>query len=214
MKKICVLLFFIFLFILTCAQDSPGRVSPDLFSGFKPGITLFKSGDTVCLKMNYNTFLEKMLFENEKQYFEIDNLESIDTVYILDRKFIPVKRVFYEVISLTPSNLYIQHRCKLDPLPKPAGFGTVSETTAISRTSNILSASSVFVLDRPETMKTSDNTLLWLRNGKKYYKANNEKQIIKYFPQKTDLIRQFVKDNKTDFEKTDDVKKLIIFCNR
>jgi hypothetical protein len=150
MKKIGALFWLFFLFNLVNAQDPSGKVSPDLFNGFKSGTTLFKSGDTVCLKMNYNTFREKMVFENQKQYFEIDNLEIIDTVYIEDKKFIPVKKVFYEVIPLNTSYLYIQNRCKMDPLPKPAGFGTVSETSAISRTSNILSASSVYTLDRPD----------------------------------------------------------------
>jgi len=43
-----------------------------------------------------------MVFEQSGQQMAPDKIENIDTVYILDRKFIPAGQVFYEMATNTP----------------------------------------------------------------------------------------------------------------
>ena len=53
----------------------------------------------------------------------LDQLETIDTVYIQNRKFIPEGKVFYEVATNTPVALFIQHKSDIIPPGNNTGFG-------------------------------------------------------------------------------------------
>ena len=47
-----------------------------------------------------------------------------------------------------------------------------------------------------------------------YKRIYNTNTVIKYFPDKKDAVKEFVKTNKTNFKKENDVRSLIAFCNK
>ncbi len=73
-----------------------------LFPDFAEGKVKQKSGEINKAQLNYNLLTEEMVFEQSGQQMALDKIENIDTVYILDRKFIPAGQVFYEMATNTP----------------------------------------------------------------------------------------------------------------
>ena len=92
-----VLIFFLLLFpaLLLCAQ---GNEMADyyLFPVFTKGIVITKGGRQEA-NLNYNMIIEQMIFEQKGKYLALDHLETVDTVIINNRKFIPSGNVFYEL---------------------------------------------------------------------------------------------------------------------
>jgi len=65
----------------------------------------------------------------------------------------------------------------------------------------------------PDDYRVSPETEYVIKKDK-FYKISNANQVVKYFPEKKEAIREFVKKNKTNFKKTEDMKRLIEFCNK
>jgi subtilase family serine protease len=72
-----------------------------------------------------------MVFETKGKYLALVNVGVIDTVYIQNRKFIPVGKVFYEVPVNMEIPLLIKHTCRVIPPGKPTAYGGTSENNFI-----------------------------------------------------------------------------------
>src|SRR4051794_11163108 len=70
-----------------------------LLEQFIPGRVLLKSGASEQAALNYNFRDQSMAFEQNGQYLTVTNPKEVDTVYISEKKFIPIDGKFYEVIS-------------------------------------------------------------------------------------------------------------------
>jgi hypothetical protein len=197
------------------SQNRPETHTLFLFPDFISGNVFMKSGDTLQLMLNYNILTEKMLYIDKDKVWEIANPEKIESVIIAGRIFKPEKNVFLEMIPGNKYPLYIQHRLKVLPEPKQAGFGSTSETGSIMKYSSIVSSSgSHYNLNLNEPFRSELNLLFWLERGNKFYKANNIKQVCRFFPEKTSAIKEFVKTNRINFDNSADMVKLIDFCNQ
>ena len=102
----------------------------------------------------------------------------------------------------------------MTPPGNPSGFGGTSQTTSISTSSRLFLSGGIYELKLPDDYIIEPYDEFLIKKDNIYFKANNIKQVIKCFPDKSDAIKDFVKLNKTDFKKTDDVKELIFFCNK
>lgn len=173
-----------------------------------------KNGEINEVMLNYNRFYEKMLYTENNRLWEISDPEVVDSVIINERIFMPNKKVFYEMIPGKRFPLYIQHRIKVLPEEKQAGYGSTSETTAIASYSNVISSSgSNYGLGTNEALRTEATTLFWIKKENKYYKANNIKQLRKYFPERADEIEAFAEARNINFDDPGDMITLINFCN-
>lgn len=162
--------------------------------------------------LNYNTLTEEMIFYHTGKYLALDELETIDTVFIKQKRFIPVGKVFYEVATNTPISLFIQHKSKLVPPGKNTGFGT-SQTSSITNITSVLGPGGAYQLSLPEDYKALPVNTYWVRKRRVYTRIDNLKDIQAMFPEKASLIREFVKENKLRFDKPEDVMRVVSFCN-
>lgn len=199
---------------MTFAQNEKNILSHYLFPEFIQGQVRLKSGTITESRLNYNALTEEMIFENNGKHLAIAKPESIDTIYIQGKKFIPEGKVFYEIFTNLPVPLAIHHQCSVTPPGNPSGFGGTSQTTSISTSSRLFLSGGIYELKLPDDYIIEPYDEFLIKKDNIYFKANNIKQVIKCFPDKSDAIKDFVKLNKTDFKKTDDVKELIIFCNK
>lgn len=183
-----------------------------IFPDFTEGTVKQKSGEINKALLNYNSLTQEMVFEQSGQKMALDKLENIDTVYINNKTFVPVGEVFYEMATKTPVALFIQHISKIIPPGNETGFGA-SQTSAITNMNDLKSSGGAYKLKLPDEYKLKSETLYWLKKNDKYVNVKNIKDIESMFPQRADSIRDFVKANKISFKNSEDVIKLIQFCN-
>lgn len=141
-----------------------------------------------------------------------DKLERIDTVYLQNKKFIAAGKVFYEVTTHTPVALFIQHKTEIIPPGSNMGFGT-TETSATTNSINLIRSGGAYQLKLPDNYKLTSKSEYLLKKNGSYINVKNLQQIEAVFPQKAAMIKDFVKANKLSFNKLEDVKKLILYCN-
>jgi hypothetical protein len=213
----------VFLFIASTnlfAQETKSN-SPYVFPEFVKATVLQKGGAVVEAQMNYNMVTQKMLFTKDGANLVLDNYENIDTLYLNNRKFVPARQVFFEKITNTAIPLYVQYKGKA-MLAGATSVANKSNNTAIG---GIVGVGVKGEKNDPNQIKSynlhlADGYLFvpeneyWLQKGGSFYPTNTLKKIVKLFPGKEGQINDFIKQNNISMSKTDDMIKLIEFCNK
>lgn len=183
-----------------------------LFNLFIEGIVLMKSGDMEKAPLNYNTDNQSIVFISNDQYMTLTELEAIDTIYIDDKKFVPVKQAIYEVV--TPSEeipLFVSYTNKIRPIVATVDHNGGSKQAG-SQVSNTVSDAYVNRTFRGNYSVEFIRHFL-LKKKYSFYKISNEKQVIRVFPECETAIRKFIAENRTNFSNLPDIVNLVVFCN-
>ena len=212
-KSAFTILLFVISFCEGMAQQDVKLISHYLFPEFTTGKIRMTTGAVKESKLNYNSLTEEMIFQNNGTNLAIANPELVDTVYILERKFVQVKKIFYELLENLPVPLFVHHLCTVTPPGKNSGYGGTSQTSAITSTSTVFSARGMYELKLPDDYAIDPYSEYLLKKDDSFIRISNTNQVIKCFPDKEDAIKDFVKKNKISFKKEEDIRTLIRFCN-
>lgn len=207
---------FIFLFFSLCLHAQGLRDSAQLrallFNRFIDGAVLMKSGAVEKAKLNYNTDNQSIVFIKDNQYMILTGLESVDTIYIDDKKFVPIKEAVYEVVTpLEEIPLFVSYTNKIRPVVATVDHNGASRQ-ASSQVSNTVSDTYVGRTFRGNYSVEFIRHFL-LKKRFSFYKVNNEKQLLKVFPEHETAIRKYIYDNQTNFSSLPDLINLVAFCN-
>ena len=197
------------------AQTMPAN-SPYLFPTFVKASVLQKGGGTTDADMNYNTLTQEMMFMQNGEKMVMDLPETVDTIFIQGKKFIPAGKVYYDKLTDTKVALYEQHFNKLQLHGKNADLddqvnNTITSSQGIRNTKTTTGNYSA-VLAEGYTLNPQNT--FWLQKGKSFYSADGVKKIVKVFPDKEQAINDFIKTNKVDITQADDLAKLVVFLNK
>jgi hypothetical protein len=174
---------------------------------------LLKSGEISHAPLNYYAYDQTILFEKDGKILTLTGLPSIDTIYISERKFVPVNNTVYEVVTNTGKvNLYLSYASKINPMVATADYNGTSKQS----TNQVNNTVTNVYISRPYKGDYSIEIIkhYWLKKGDLFYKANSAKQFIKPFSsQMRSAIEQYIEPNHVDFNKQNDLIKLVSFCN-
>ena len=193
-------------------KDSAVNLPNFLFPRFTKGTLKFKSGSTKTATLNYTVVDQEMVFMQPDAYMVLDNPELIDTVYIDNRKFIPFKKVFYELVLDGPVSLFIQHKTNLEIPGTATGYGATSKTLPPSEFRQVYGPRGSVDLRLPDEYKLTDDSYYWIGRNMTMEKFSNKRQFLKLFKNKEKEINQFADSNNIDFTKTGDVIRLVNYC--
>ena len=216
MKKISG--FFCLVILATAAipvnaqTDSAINLPNFLFPRFTKSTIKFKSGNIQTATLNYNIVDQEMVFMQPDAYMVLDNPELIDTVYVDNRKFIPFKKAFYELLLDGNVSLFIQHKINLEIPGTATGYGATSKTLAPSEFKQIYGPRGSVDLRVPDEYKMTDDSYYWIRRDMNMEKFSNKRQFLKLFKNKEKEINEFADRNNIDFQKTSDVIRLVDYC--
>jgi hypothetical protein len=196
------------------AQDKSEPISMHyVLPDFVKGLVKLKSGKTEEVVMNYNKVTEEMIFDKEGTKLAMTNLESIDTVYLGSRKFIPHGKVFYEVLIDDNISLFKKHHCNLLQAGSPSGYGGTSETSAINSISILVGSGTMYKLELPKEYHVKDASQFRILKDNSEFIIASQKQFLKIFPQQSEVLEKFIKLNKLNITKQEDLIILIAKCN-
>jgi hypothetical protein len=189
-----------------------------LFKDFSNSTIRMKDGHSENSVMNYNIVSGMMVFMKNDKYYDLTNPELIDTVYINESRFIPVKDVFGEVLVTGTLPCFIQHVGNLMPVGKDIGYGGTSQASAVMNVDNVVVENRFLTaknynLELPPDYSVETSLIFWIRKGTEYLSFQNEKQFLQLFPDKVDQIKSFLKKNKLKIGKPEDLKAIIRFTS-
>jgi hypothetical protein len=200
-------------FQVTAQTNAAGETPQYLFREFSKGNVLLRGNKLQATVLNYNTVTENMVFEQNGKLLDLINLDLIDTVYVHDSKFVPIGKVFYEVVATSPIPVFIQHKGDLLPPGKPVGYGGTSEVAATTRLSGVQLESGYYNLQLPPDFKVKITPVYWLRKDGAMVSFLNERQLLKLFPERENDIKSFIKKERLKVDRRDDLVRIIRYCS-
>jgi len=211
MKRIFYLLIFNLSFITSYSQEKSPELSHYIFPEFTQGVVLMKTGVKYSALLNYNSLSEEMIFENEGKKLAIakEELGQVDTVFIKDRKFFTLNNRFFELIYHSTSDLYAEHKCKLNYLGKPAAYGGTSKTAASTSASSFYSGGSFYELKLPDKYETNPYTYYWLKKNGELNMFINMRQLMKLYDNKKELFKAYVNTHDVKYNNQVSIVQLI-----
>jgi len=183
------------------------------FPEFIHGSAKLKTGKIIQAEMNYNLLSEKMTFMDKGKVMDLTNPEAVDTVYILDKKFIFHDNKFLEVIAEMPVSLFFEHTGILLSTGKEGPYGTKSQTSGPTSLKKLVNDANTYNLKLPEEYKVNRSFISWIKINNDFIKISTMNQFLNLFPDKKSSLKQFIKANKIKTTDTEGMKKLVLFCN-
>lgn len=211
---IILLLFCIPLFnFAQTATDTSIRRQSMIFEQFVEGKVLLKSGAISEAPLNYLSTDQSILFKKEGVMYTLTELNSIDTIYISGRRFVPINNLVYEVVYDSGKvALVVTYNSRLKPL-----IATVDHTGSSKQSINVVSNT---VSDVYLTRLYKGNYAVeivkhyWLKNYTKVSRANRLKDFLNTFKESSHpAIINFEKTNHINYSIESDMIKLLKFCN-
>jgi len=198
---------------LYAQTESAQDLTQYLFPEFSKSRVKMKTGSDLILILNYNTITGTMVFQRNAQFYDMANPESVDTVYLQNRRLVPFGKVFYEVVVNASVSFFIQHKSDLKESGKPAGYGGTSEVSATSYLSGFDHPSGYYNLKLPPSCEIKYSPVYWVRINNNMLSFYTVRQFLKIFPEQAEQIKQFFRESKLKIENREDLIKLGNFCN-
>jgi hypothetical protein len=183
-----------------------------LFSDFLPATIKMKEGNDIILNLNYNTATGKMVFLKSGRLYDMVNPQSVDTVFMQQSVLVPYDTVFLDVLTEGKITFFIQHKSDIILRSKPKMTGTTQVSEANYYPGN---KSEIVYLNPklPEGFAVKSSTVYWVRVNDKMIMFTNERQLIKIFPEKADLIKSFIKESDLKIHNRADLIRIGNYCN-
>jgi len=182
-----------------------------LFPEFTQGVILMKAGTKYDVLLNYNSFTEEMIFENNGKKMAIAKVELrlVDTVFIKDRKFIALNNKFLELLYHSKWDMYVEHKCRMNEPGKSSGYGGTSKTTSIKTYSRIYSEGNIHELKLPDGYEIEPYTYYWIKKNGELNRFINMRELKKLYKDKKDLFKAYVKKYGVKYDNQESIIQLI-----
>jgi hypothetical protein len=202
---------FIGLSLMSYSQTHIKEISHYVFPEFTLGVVLMKTGQIVPKTMNYNTITEEMVFlaNGKKMAIAEEEMATVDTVFIKDKKFFVLNGKFVELICHSGFDLYAENRCRIKDPGKPSGYGGTSQTGAIDSYSSLLADGNIYDMELPAGFTTDPYSVYWLKRNGELNKILNMKQLMKLYEDKEDLFKSYVKEHDVKYKDRESLVQLI-----
>lgn len=212
--KLSFFLLFIFSFSVLYAQDEENQ-SAFLFEDFEEGVATYKNGSGVAGLFNYNLLDGKIMFLDDGEVMELATPNEFSNIKINGRTFVNVKNgVFYERVTCGSTSLFVWWKFQAISKGKNAGYGSTSQTSAITNVAALESPGSYYRLKSSEKFDWVDKSSYQLYIDGKYRSFNSAKSFIKLFKKHENEISAYIDEEKIDFKNLDDIKKLVGFASQ
>ena len=185
------------------------QITHYLLPEFTQGVVLMNSGKKHEALLNYNSLTEEMIFDTKGKKLALTDLDQVDTVYVAGKKFFLLNNKWVELVLDAKYDLYAENKCNLKDPGTPVAYGGTSQVSATSSYSSYFSGGQVYELQLPQGFETLPFTTYWLEKDGKRSAFFNLRQLAKLFPEKDDLMKQYVKKQDVTYDNQSSLVDLI-----
>lgn len=180
---------------------------------FQSGVVTFKAMPQTTALLNYSSFDQSIVFKKDGQVLSLTNFDDIDTVYIHSKKYVPLKKVIYEVIDNKNKDVLLAtYSYKMNFTPATTDHNG-SHTVDNAMVSNTVTSSYV---NRPykADYNLSVEKNYFIRVYNKNYRIKSISDWLKIFPEsKSEQIKAYVQSNHINFTFEDDLIVLLDYSS-
>ena len=210
MQKALKGLIWMLLLSVTATAQTPRGVTLLHYAldSFTAGTVLLKNGTTTPAVLNYNTLTGEMIFVTNGKYLALAVPQDVDTVFIAQRRFVPVANKFCEWLGGTQPALFKEYTCTVKDPGTNAGFGKTN-TTAATSLNTLVRSGGAYELSLPADFELLPATAYYLRSKGKFYKLANAQAASKAIPAKKAVIEEWLKTHPSKFSTQEEVVQFV-----
>ncbi|HBF96166.1 MAG TPA: hypothetical protein DD786_08725 [Porphyromonadaceae bacterium] len=182
-----------------------------LFDEYLNGIVLMKNKARTSAKLNYDTANKKMMYLQNNDEMILLNYNQVDTVYIADKKFIPLHTVYLEVVHTKNSEIFIDWVLKDKYRGNRGAYGQITQNK-VETINTAHWTNNEYKIQTAEVFERENANAYWIYIDDKPVRCRNEKDLLKYFPNRKEEIKAFTKNEKLNFKNPADAIRIIGFC--
>ena len=207
MKRLLFLFCYLVISLSAFAQNK--RIL--LFEEYIPGTVLMKNRAKIGADLNYDAANNTIMYRAGDDEMILTNSYEVDTVFIDNHKFIPLKNLFVEMVSTENGSVYIHWKLKEAYVGKKGAYGTTSQ----AKVETINTAEwqyGVYENQPVEVYREVNQNEYYLFKQNKPCLIKNEKNLFKLYPNDVEAIKTYIKNEKLVFSNTDNALQLLNFC--
>ena len=209
--KVLTVCFFLLFAIVSQTQPPSDAIDKRvlLFNEFTEGKVLLKSGRVETVLMNYNTDNQSIIFVQQNNYVILTGLETVDTIYLKGKKYIPIANKVCELVTIDGSwNLLATYINK----PQPITATTDKSGTAQKSTNQVDNTVTNEYVSRNYKSNFQVRLLpqFWIQYKGKLYRVSSKKQLLKNVnPEFRSNIEAYLEGKDVSFENEADMIALL-----
>ena len=185
------------------------------FSSFETGIVEYKNGKRYKGQLNYNKAIANIQFIDEKgDTLAISNEETVKEVTIGTAHFFYASECMQVISDGGRFRFLKNERMRIADKQKVGGYGIPNSTGTIESIDRIDTRVNYNDIDINENLLLSVTTTFYIETDKKTLVLASKKNIMNLFPKEEEKISRFIKTQKLNLEKEDDLVQLAAFLEQ
>ena len=180
---------------------------------FITGRIWVKSGVYSEALLNYSFLSSEMEYIRKKDTLAIANKKDIRLIVVAQDTFYFDKGYFLEQIYGGPLKVVLKQYIKLKETQKQDSYGTTSAGAAMTSYGSLPAGGDFYKLTANADMVLQRTLEYYLSDQSGGFVQCTKKNVMQLFPQHEDTIKAYLKSNKVNFEKRDDVIRLAGFLS-
>lgn len=198
--------------IMFQAAMSAQMIAP-LFDDFEKA-TVHMNKSKIVVPMNYDRGNDKMYYKDRGTIMELSLDNKIDSiVWAGKHSFVLMNGKFCEKIKLSGKPVLVQWKLKKVSIGKTGALGANTQSGNVTEMN--LSGMGMYgagPTGSVENFKYTNSNVYYVPTPDGIKRISSSKHLYKYFPQKADAIKQFIKRNSLELTNHEDFMKVIAFC--
>jgi len=228
MRSFFLIIFIVFVYAHSYAQndqwvvkagesveDALGDSIIYRYAQFMPGLVYFRDGSISRSHLNLNLVNGEMQFiAPSNDTLAIANPETIKYMTIQTDTFY-FDKVYIELVhGNATAKLGKLEIIKQGDIKKEGAYGQMSSTSAINSTNSFYSNNQSYKLTERSEVTLRKKIILYIGDAFNNFQPAVKKNIYKMFNTKMSTVEPFIKENKIELSKEDDMVKLIDFLGK
>jgi hypothetical protein len=175
---------------------------------FVTGKVHLKNGIYSDTKLNYNFLNGEMEYIKNRDTLAIANSKDIRFIVVAQDTFYYDKGYYMELVFGGAVKVVMKQYIKLKETVKKDSYGSSSSGSATTAYGTLPSMGNFYKLVANEDMVFQRTVEYYLSDPSGGFTPYNKKNLIHIYPQHEDKIKAYLKTNKVNFDKRDDLLKL------
>ncbi|MCE5347771.1 MAG: hypothetical protein LLG13_16005 [Bacteroidales bacterium] len=182
------------------------------YPDFTEGKAIFKNGKIIPGKFNYNFLSGEMQFIRLADTLTVINTKDLMFIAIAQDTFY-YNNGYMEMIRNGKFKVFLKQGVVIKDIQKEGAFGTINRSSASESYGYVLTGGRSLDLILTEDVVLQKEADYFYSTPENEFVRFSKKNIIKILPGKEDVIKNYLKSNKTDFESRDNLLRLADFLD-
>lgn len=201
--------------ILKAGEDASEAMMESIyrFEEFKTGKVNLTNGKSTFVKLNYNFLVEEMQFiDRSGDTLSLADPAAVKKITVGDHSFFYNKGFLELIEDYHPVKLAIKQRIRVVNREQVGAYGQASGASSVMSYNNMTEGVQTLDLKLNENLTLAKEASYYIIDKKNRSYVASKKGIQKVFPKQKSEIEKYLKENRVDFGKEEDMKKLIAYC--